>query len=228
MMRMQEQGGFIRTDEKAANGRFGKAEESARRESGLHVRRKRWLRKGTGTAGKWFAAALAAGFFFLLCRIPVQALELKEGSERPESYQLFYLNGDTFLYEDADETSTVLRELKKMELIVPVEIGVPWMKVSIGGITGYIKSVFAQPESPDPAVAQEMEEQAAYDVELINEIGRLTAEQKRSRVYGIIIICMIVGIFAAGIASTVVRKKSGGNENVSERQDAPPKNRLSK
>lgn len=227
-MRMQEQGGMIRMDEKAAGGRFGKAEESVGRESGLHVKRKRLLRKGIGTAGKWFAAALAAGFFFLLCGSRAQALELKEGSERPESYQLFYLNGDTFLYEEADETSTVLRELKKMEMVVPVEIGVPWMKVSIGGITGYIKSAFAQQESPDPAVAQEMEEQAAYDVELINEIGRLTAEQKRSRVYGIIIICMIVGIFAAGIASTVVRKKGEGNEKGLEPQDAPLKSRSGK
>lgn len=168
--------------------------------------------RGQWKAVRAFAApALAglvfAGIFFYLCGMRAHALELIEESERPDSYQLLYLNTDTFLYEEDDETSAVLRELKKQEMVVPIEPGVPWVKVSFGELTGYVKSEYVQAESPNPVVAQEMAGQEVYNTEFINEVERLTKEQKRSRLYGIIVICMIAGIFAAGIASTVVRRK---------------------
>ena len=147
----------------------------------------------------------------LLCDTKAYAMELKEESERESAYQLLYVNEDTFLYEEADEASAVLRELKKQELVVPVEAGALWVKVSFGELTGYVKSEYVQTESPDPLVAREMAEQEAYDAEFINEVERLTKEQTRSRIYGMIVICIIVGIFAAGIVSTVMQKKSEGN-----------------
>lgn len=148
-----------------------------------------------------------AGMLFCLSGAEAHALELKEESERTDSYQLLYINTDTFLYEEADEASAVLRELQRQELVVPVEVGAVWAKVTIGNAAGYVKSEYVQAESPDPLVAREMEEQAQYNAELINEVERLTKEQKRSRIYGIIVICIIAGIFGAGIVSTVLRRK---------------------
>ena len=192
-----------------------------------YERRKDFLDRGIVMRGKWCfavlqrniirivrsaAPAFLAGILFFMWGSRTYALELKEESEKPEAYQLLYLNTDTFLYEEAKESSAVLRELKKQEIVVPVEYGIPWVKVSIGELTGYVKSEYVQAESPDPAVSREIAEQEAYNTELIDEMDRLLAEQKRSRIYGIIIICIIVGIFAAGIASTVVGKKNAGKE----------------
>lgn len=153
--------------------------------------------------------AFLAGFLFFMCGSQAYALELKEESEETKPYQLLYLNTDTFLYEEARESSAVLRELKKQEIVAPVEYGIPWVKVSIGELTGYVRSEYVQAESPDPAVSRELAEQEAYHTEMIDEMDRLLAEQKRSRIYGIIIICIIVGIFAAGIVSTAVGRKNG-------------------
>lgn len=162
--------------------------------------------------GRMFLLLLIAGMLSVLYGTQAQALTLKEESDRPSSYELLFINEDTFLYEQEDETSAVLLELKKQQLVVPVEIGVPWVKVSIGDVTGYVKSQYVQMENPDPLAVQEFEEQEEYHVELINEIERLREEQKRSRIYGIIIICIIVGIFAAGIVSTIVARKQEENK----------------
>lgn len=170
-------------------------------------------------AGPVLIGLLFAGMLFHLCGIEAHALELKDESERPDSYELLYVNTDTFLYEEADEVSTVLRELKKQELVVPVELGVPWVKVSIGELTGYVKSDYVQTESPDPRVAQELEEQAEYNAEFANEVERLTKEQRRSRIYGVLIICIIVGIFAAGIVSTVMGRRQEENKKARRKRD---------
>lgn len=140
----------------------------------------------------------------------VWALELRDDAEDAAAIQLMYVNTDTCLYERADDQSAVLLQLHAQDVVVPVEIGVPWIKVMLGEISGYVRSEYVQIENPDPLAIRELEDQAAYDVEFINEIDRLTKEQKRSRIYGILMIIAVVGIFAVGIVGTVIgRKKSG-------------------
>lgn len=186
---------------------------------------KMWKTMSFGRKGRRavFSVSAVLGFavvvlLFYLCNMEARALELKDESERPEAYELLYVNADTFLYEDADEASAVLRELKKQELVVPVEIGGAWAKVTTGDVTGYVKSEYVQAENPDPQVAQEIAEQERWDAEFIDEVERLLKEKKRSRIYGVIVICLIVGIFAAGIVSTVVRRKQEERAGESEKK----------
>lgn len=169
--------------------------------------RGRFLNRGAASVGLLIAGMLLVGSLFAIHGIEAHALELKDEAERPDAYHLMYVNTDTFLYEEPDENSAALMELKKQSLVVPTEVGDVWVKGSIGEVTGYVKREYLQTESPDPDVAQEIKEQEAYDVEFINEIDRLLREQKRSRIYGIIVILIIAGIFAAGIVSTIMRKK---------------------
>lgn len=204
---------FGREERRGAQGGIG----SERRSAG------RYPAPRSGGRGAVFSLPVMLGFaavvlLFYLCNMEARALELKDESEIPETYELLYVNADTFLYEDADEASAVLRELKKQELVVPVETGGAWAKVTTGGVTGYVKSEYVQAENPDPQAVQEIAEQERWDAEFIDEVERLLKEKKRSRIYGIIVVCLIVGIFAAGIVSTVVRRKQEERVGESEKK----------
>lgn len=131
-----------------------------------------------------------------------------------EQIQMVYVNADTCLYESAGDESAVLLQLHAQDVVMQIETGSVWVKVQTGNVVGYVLSEYVQIENPDPSAAREFREQEAYDAEFVNEVVRLTKEQRQSRIYGCLMILAIVGIFAAGIASTVLpRGKRGAGKS---------------
>lgn len=133
-------------------------------------------------------------------------------AQTTEQIQMVYVNADTCLYERADEESAVLLQLHAQDVVMQIETGSVWVKVRTGDVVGYVMSGYVQIENPDPAAAREFQQQEVYDAEFVNEVVRLTKEQRQSRIYGCLMILAIVGIFAAGIVSTVLPRRKRGAE----------------
>lgn len=123
--------------------------------------------------------------------------------EQDSRLQLFYINTDTCMYTEANENSEAVRDLTVGNVAVVIEESGSWTRVRVGEQEGYVKTVCLQMEHPDTAVWEEMDDLEEYNTAFINEIGRLAAEKRRSRIFGAIIIVLIVAIFGVGIFSTL-------------------------
>ncbi len=86
-----------------------------------------------------------------------------------------------------------------------------WYKVSYQGKEGYIRksALMAVDEIDTAGLDAEMEEIEAESKMIVEEVERYRAEEKRSRMWGVVIVLLVAGIFATGVISTV---KSGKKE----------------
>lgn len=95
-----------------------------------------------------------------------------------------------------------------------------WYKVSYQGKEGYIRKEFVgglQVETEDKKMVElneagldaEMEAVEAEGKMVVEEVERQRGEAKRSRVWTIVIVALVIGIFVTGIISTV---NSGKNK----------------
>lgn len=135
--------------------------------------------------------------------------------------QMLYINADTNLYQRASENAKVLTELTEGSLVIFIEGSDTWSKVCLGEFTGYVKTELLQKESPNEELHEEMENLEVYDAEFVNEVERLMAEKRRSRIFGAIIVVLIVAIFGVGIFSTLRKKKQAeGEKEESDAKDA--------
>lgn len=113
-----------------------------------------------------------------------------------------------------------------------------WYIVYYQGKTGYIypkasggqRTPGVQDAAQDVLVEQEMDIEAldaeleAMEVEnkiIVEEVERYRAEVRRSRIWGAIIVLLVIGIFAVGIVSTVraERKKKEDEDNSSDNRE---------
>lgn len=128
-----------------------------------------------------------------------------------------YVNQDTVLYQDADESSEVIAQMPKGLLVLPLQDNGTWAYVQVQGMNGYIRSGCLQADNPDAAIIGEMEELERFNAVFADEFERLMAEKRRSRIFGAIIIVLIVGIFAVGIVTTLRKSKKGDTEKGKEK-----------
>ncbi len=64
------------------------------------------------------------------------------------------------------------------------------------------------------ALDAEMEAEIAEAKLVVEEVERYRAEAKRSRIWGVVIVLLVVAIFAVGIISTIqVKKQKEGKKN---------------
>lgn len=88
-----------------------------------------------------------------------------------------------------------------------------WYIVFYQGKTGYInkdssKEALSTKEIDKEALDTELEELQVRDKIIVEEIERYRAEARRSRIWGTVIVLLVVGIFAVGIISTVRAEKN--------------------
>ena len=91
-----------------------------------------------------------------------------------------------------------------------------WYIVFYQGKTGYInkdssKEALSTKEVDIQALDEEMEALQVRDKIIVEEVERYRAEARRSRIWGTVIVLLVVGIFVVGIVSTVrsERKNKG-------------------
>lgn len=99
-----------------------------------------------------------------------------------------------------------------------------WYKVSYQDKEGYVpRSLLTMKEFDAEGIDKEFQETETEGKLVIEEVERYRAEAKRSRIWGIVIVLLVVGIFATGIISTTKaekeKKKNGGVEIQEEGQD---------
>lgn len=140
---------------------------------------------------------------------PVAIMDVADNSG---AIQMLYVNQDTVMYERASENAKTVTKLPYGCLVIYIEGNDEWSKVRTGEFTGYVKSALLQKESPNAELHEEMEKLETYDAEFVNEVERLMAEKRESRIFGAIIVVLIVAIFGVGIFSTMRKKKKAEGE----------------
>ncbi|MDO4305105.1 MAG: SH3 domain-containing protein, partial [Bacillota bacterium] len=100
-----------------------------------------------------------------------------------------------------------------------------WYKVFYQDKEGFVhKSELTETELDVSTLDEELEAAEEESKMVVEEVERYRAEIKRSRIWGTIIVLLVVGIFATGIISTVraekeEKKKSAQTEGMEENKE---------
>ena len=141
----------------------------------------------------------------LMSGLPVRA------AEDSISKKVMQMSEKATLYEDADETSAVVDTFDKgTPVIVQEDRQDGWSKVSYKETEGYIKSSQLEMIGDIEALAAEFEDMD-QNVQLIFEsIVAREQEVRQKRIWGAVIIVLVVAIFGVGIVSSI---QSGKKNN---------------
>lgn len=173
-----------------------------------------------------FAAVLFLGSMIAL---PVKADELQQEEGFTELSQIMVANETVEAKEIPDSKgNTVITYESGAYVFVIGETENGWYKVSYQDKEGYVKkSVLTVQEFDVEGMDKEFQEIEAEGKLIIEEVERYRAEAKRSRIWGIFIVLLVVGIFATGIVSTTriekEKKKAAENADLTNREDIQKK-----
>lgn len=173
-----------------------------------------------------FAAVLFLGSMIAL---PVRADELQQEEGFTELSQVMVANEAVEAKEIPDSKgNTVITYESGAYVFVIGETENGWYKVSYQDKEGYVKkSVLTVQEFDVEGMDKEFQEIEAEGKLIIEEVERYRAEAKRSRIWGIFIVLLVVGIFATGIVSTTriekEKKKAAENADLTNREDIQKK-----
>lgn len=125
--------------------------------------------------------------------------------------------------EPKRDAETIFSFVKGDIIFIIGETEEGWYVVSYQGETGYIektasRSKLEEKELDVEALNAELEAQEAESKLVVEETERYRAESRRSKVWGAVIVLLILGILATGIISTVRMEKSG-RKNVKKNKD---------
>lgn len=118
-----------------------------------------------------------------------------------EEMQMLYTTEEVNLYQKENLASKIMDTIEKGIPVMVLEQDKDFCKVQYKDHTGYVETSKLQVENAE--VAEEIEEQKAYNSVLINEIIRMEDEKKKSRIWGSVIVGLVVLIFGSGIFHTV-------------------------
>lgn len=124
--------------------------------------------------------------------------------------------------EPDENAETVFSYDEGASVYVTGETADGWYIALYQGKIGYIKKDISQDvlvveEIDIEALNEEMAAQEAENKMIVEEVERYRAEARRSRVWGTIIVLLVLGIFAVGIVSTIRTEKK--NESSKDDQD---------
>lgn len=168
---------------------------------------------------RWFAIVLLFAGIIGMPVIKVQAQEMLEVSQ---------FSGLMTATEKIDakespqqEAETILSFETGDVLYVTGETENGWYQISYQGKTAYVmKNVLKEQEIDVEAMDAELLAQEDEGRMIVEEVERYRAEVKRSRIWGAVIVLLIIGIFATGIISTVKgEKEKKGNEAETEEKE---------
>lgn len=168
-----------------------------------------------------FAAVLFLGSMIAL---PVRAEELQQEEGFTELSQIMVANEAVEAKEIPDNKgNTVITYESGAYVFVIGETRDGWYKVSYQDKEGYVKkSALTIQEFDVEGIDKEFQEIEAEGKLIIEEVERYRAEAKRSRIWGIFIVLLVVGIFATGIVSATriekEKKKAAENADLTDRE----------
>lgn len=125
-----------------------------------------------------------------------------------EPDSLYQLTQDAQIYEQPDENSNVVAELPAGTGVICISSNDMWTEIKYQDIQGYVSTDNLKLYGDVTALDQEFQE-----VQNENDLryGRMEAyisQQKSEKIWGSVIVVLIIAIFAVGIVSTVKRNKN--------------------
>lgn len=162
-----------------------------------------------------FALVLGLGG---MAALPVRADEAAQEVEITELNQIMVTNEAVEAKETPDDSAkTVITYENGVPVFVIGETKDGWYKVSYQDKEGYVpKSVLTMQEFDVEGIDREFQESEAEGKLVIEEVERYRAEARRSRIWGIVIVLLVVGIFATGIISTTRIEKEKKKKEAEE------------
>lgn len=112
------------------------------------------------------------------------------------------------LAEPSEESEVVFSYEKDSHILVTGETTTGWYRVAYQDKVGYVrKSDLKETELNMAGLDEEFAANELEDKLFIEEVERVRAQISRSRIWGTIIILIIVGIFGTGVYSTIMSDK---------------------
>lgn len=148
-------------------------------------------------------------WFGVVGSIPVKAEEALQEMEITQQNQIMVAKEAVEAKETPDDSAaTVISYESGAPVYVIGETSNGWYKVSYQDKVGYVhKSALVMSKLDVEGIGKEMESSEAESKLIVEEVERYRAEARRSRIWGIVIILLVAGIFATGIISTVKNEK---------------------
>lgn len=122
--------------------------------------------------------------------------------------------------EQPDEDSVVITTFEQgSPMLVTGESQSGWYRITFQGKDGYVKmdtvkaAVQVEGESLEE-LDRELDEMEQTNKVIIEEVERMRAEQKRSRIWTVVIVVLVLSIFGVGIYSTIIANREDKEENV--------------
>lgn len=152
---------------------------------------------------KMFFLIVTILFFGGIFALPVRA----DGASEEELIELNQIMAASEAVEakdtPADSGKTVITYESGAAVFVIGETKNGWYKVSYQDKEGYVKkSVLTMQEFDVEGMDKEFRDSEEEGRLVIEEVERYRAEAKRSRIWGIVIVLLVIGIFATGIISS--------------------------
>ncbi|MDD6810293.1 MAG: SH3 domain-containing protein [Lachnospiraceae bacterium] len=132
-----------------------------------------------------------------------------------ELSQLMVANQKTDMKEIPDKSSATLMTYEKGDSVFVIgETADGWYQVTYQDKEGFVeKTALLKQELDVAGIDAEMAVEAEETKFVLEEVERYRQEARRSKIWGTIIVILVIGIFAMGIASTIRARK---NEDTDE------------
>lgn len=158
-------------------------------------------------------AAFALGVFWMMSL----SVTAKEGETVPQPGRLMEAEQQVDAREEPNDNAGVIFSYAPGDMVyVAGETEDGWYIVSYQGKTGYInisasEAALSPAEMDVEALNAEMEAIQEESRMIIEETERYRAESRRSKIWGAVIVLLVIGIFAMGILSTIQAERAEGN-----------------
>ena len=129
-----------------------------------------------------------------------QASELKENA-------LYQLQEDTNVYESAKDDSKVVAELSAGTGVICISADTEWAMIQYQDIQGYIPAKVLKLYGDEDALNAEFAEVQEENDLRYERMEAYIEQQKSARLWGSIIVILVIAIFGVGIFSTVKKNK---------------------
>lgn len=134
--------------------------------------------------------------------IPVMA------AENITANMVMQISEDAVVYESADNTADVVVTLKSgTPVIIREDSQGEWCRISYQNIEGYVNTSKLQMIGDVKQIASEFNVMGANMQLIFDSIVVIEQEKRQTRIWGVVIVVLVVAIFGVGIISSLQNNK---------------------
>lgn len=124
-------------------------------------------------------------------------------------------NVDVTVYQDTSETSAIAAVLESGTVVLVTEVDEEgWSRITTQEITGYIKTEYLSSLGSSDEIDREFEQIGNNYHMIFNELQQIEKQRLQTKVWGIVIALLAIGIFAAGIIPVIKKNKEDEKDRI--------------